>query len=77
MANFPHVYQNQVYYKDHGRFDKNPRQAKEIWCTIGLGFENKQIYPKIEPRSQEFVTEEQFSQFIQFLEKKFKKVRFI
>lgn len=47
MANFPHVYQNQVYYKDHGRFDKNPRQAKEIWCTIGLGFENKQIYPKL------------------------------
>ena len=72
MSNFPDVYQNQVFYKDHGRFYKNPRRVKEIWCTIGLGFENKQIYPQLEPWTQEFVNEEQFSQFIQFLEKEFK-----
>ena len=64
-----HVYQ--LFNQCHGRFYKNPLQTKEIWCTIGFGFKNKQIYPKLEPWTEEFVTEEQFSQFIQFLEKEF------
>ena len=63
--------QSYQFNQCRGRFYKNPLQAKEIWCSIGFGFKNKQIYPKLEPWTEEFVTEEQFSQFIQFLEKEF------
>ena len=63
---FRHAFKsNPNYYTSHGRIYNNPRQPKEIWVTIGLGYHNKQVFPAFESWMEAFATEQEFKTLIE------------